>query len=513
MTTRYVNSAVANLAVFVGSIPTSTTLTVASITSGLLTNGQIIYNTNLANGSCTLVSNTSVITGNGVGTWAVSATETVVAGNTFTSYGDSTSWANATPTMLGAIQVSAAGDDFNVANTHVEVSSVAITWAFPGTSQNPNRVFSCTTANAIANSTTLAPGAVCKANGLATSLNIDGYVYINGLTISANSASKYGANGFQTYENCLIQLTSTTGTIGIGSGSVNIGQITNFNNTAVSFANVACNILAVGGIFNWKNTNNAIQNIIPTNLIAQNGSVASIFNLDGIDLSAMSTKTLVNAGGATSTVPLLVNITNCRLPSSVTVQSASINSLGPITNLIISDSSGTTYRQEKYCYQGTLKANTTVYRPLGASDTNQTISWGIITTANNRPYFQTFECFTIVEWFSAASHTATFEMIVDTTTDTVLNNADVWVEVECMQNASYPQSYLTTTGLTNPLSANVTLNSSNTAAWTTTGMTTPNAQNITVGFTPAIPGYVRFNIKVGRPSLTTLHIDPFPTVT
>jgi len=512
MTTRYVNSGVANLAVFVGSIPTSTTLTVASVTSGSLTNGQIIYNTNLANGSCTLVSNTSVITGNGVGTWTVSATETVVAGNTFISYGDSTSWANAVPTLLGAIQISAAGDDFNVANTHVEGSAAAIVWTFPGTSQNPNRVFSCTTANAVANSTTLAPGAVCKANGSLVNFNIGGYVYMNGVTISANGSFNF-ANGIQTYENCIVQGLATSSIINMGSASTGVPQITNFNNTALSFANTASYMAPRSGFFNWKNTNNAIQGVAPNYLINQNADLTAVWNFDGLDLTGLSGKAIANAAGAFPT-PFNLNIINCKLPASITIQSNSSTPGGMITNLIVSDSSATTYRQEKYSYQGILKANTTVYRPLGASDTNQTISWNIQTTANNRTYFQSFECFPIVEWFSNTSHTATFEVIVDTAVDGILNNADVWVEVECMASSLAPiSSLVTTSGLTNPLSANVNLNTSNTAAWTTTGMTTPNAQNITVGFTPAIPGYVRFNIKVGRPSLTTLHIDPFPTVT
>ncbi len=422
----------------------------------------------------------------------------------------------------GDIVTLAAGDDVDVASTHSESSSSALTWTFPGTAAAPNRVFSCDTTNSPATGSDLVSGALLTTTTVNGNLTIGGSVYIYGLIVSMGSGTTSSMNLTfgtsadceQIYEACAFKLARSVAADIVCTNTSGYSVDLKFLNTTVNFSATGQSIqLGTEGRFLWKDTSNALgSGAVPTKLIqgkivgGAGYGVSSTIVLDGIDLSPMGSGTTIigNAIGG----PAVAQVRNCKLGSGVTVAATPVCPSDVVADLINSDSSATGYRQERYRYQGTLTTETTVVKSGGASDDVTPISWKVVATANARRQ-SPFEAFEIVQWVDTAgtAHTATIDVITDTHVDATLTNADVWMEAQVMDNAGAPITSLYTSAPANLLTAGTTLATSS-ASWTTTGMTTPNPQKMSVTFTNQIKGYVRFVVKVGRASLSTIRIDP-----
>lgn len=425
--------------------------------------------------------------------------------STATGSGTGTSWTNAFTTLGAAISAAAAGDDFNIYSGSAESHASNVTLTFPGTDAAPNRVFSCDKTNAPAQASDLVAGAQIITTG-ATNITIgggssNGYVYIYGVSFQCGTGSSASSDFVMTNQSeitldtCTIAINNTSISSGVSLGNTSVfsnPSKINWINTTVKFSNSGQSI-SVGDNcdFTWRDTpSGAVAgSTAPTTLIAG----ASVITLEGLDLSLLISGSTIL--GSTHGL-----IRNCKLGSSVVVATAATPMAQ--TDLIISDSSGTGYRQERYRYQGTLTASTTVYN--AASDGVTPISWQVVTTANSNRQ-SPFACFEIAQWLAAGTYGATVSQITSGTAG--LTSADVWIEARYMGNSGSPLDSLVTSAPATLLTAGSALIGGSWAA----GALAHVYELQVPSFITAIAGYVYFTIKVAKPSLT-VYVDPLITV-
>jgi len=435
-----------------------------------------------------------------------------------------TSWANAfnstTTAWTDAITASAAGDDFYVNAASTCSNSTAQTLTFKGTAAAPNRVFSCTTiTNNPPVTADLGIGAAHTTTG-GSAVVIVGFVYIYGCTFNTGS----GANSVNlsvgstnaafevTFDTCKVVLGGTNGgVIKLGSINTNIGQRHTWINTTVKFANTGGAFNQNAGVFRWVGNTSAIDGTgsLPTTLFTTSGSVQFHIVCDGIDLSALTNKAItgsVNSAG-------FFQFVNCKLPTGYTVGVPASAGSG-ITDFVITDSGNTNYKVERYAYQGTLTTSTSVTN--NATDGTQAVGWSVATSANANAS-SPFECPQIVQWVAAGTY-ANSKVFMTSATASLKTN-DAWVEVQYLGNGSFPlASQATTLGagsgtsLLKQIPAGTTPGTIAAAspAWATGGL--GNDYQLAIpSFTTAQAGYVRFTVKLAKPSVTIV-VDPAATI-
>lgn len=427
-----------------------------------------------------------------------------------------TSWVNAYTTLTAAITASGTtGTDFYTKSTHTETAAT-LTLGFKGVTATPDRVFSTGSTNSPPTTGDLTFGAAF-ASSTSTNITITGYVYIYGCQFTwgsgANTAFFIVHNssaGDVTLDSCkIIQGSTISGGIQFG-GNNNLAARCTLINTTMKFGSVGTVLQGKGGVFRWRNTASAIDaaGSLPTQLFSTaSGSVPTIHILDGVDLSALTSKGLLSAGACYQTIQLI----NCKLPTGFTTGTPT-TAAGSTIDSILCDSSNATYKQVRITYQGSLQASNTVYN--NATDGVTPISWQVITSANANPQ-SPFECFDIVQWVAAGTYTAS--KIFATSATAALKTNDIWVDVQYL-GANYPNTAPATTfgagsgTATLPQIPQGTTPGSITsgASWGTGGLGNNYSLDVP-SFTTSAAGYVRFIIKVGKPSLT-INIDPAVTI-
>ena len=445
-------------------------------------------------------------------TWVTTSGGTTSADGTVTwiecTGNSAQNWSAPLCHLRTASQWMAAGDTLYVGDNHAEVMTQAETnISIPGTDAAPCRVICVNHSGSV-------PPVSADLRTTATITNGAGAIglfgannYYAGIGFSssfAGSAMSFGTNSpsKHTYENCSFSLTSAS------AQSINIsaGPSVDWVNCTYNTGAAGDTLRVLGGWFYWRNTPSAIGGgTLPTTLFSNSAGVGVV--LDGVDLSALgSGKTLFASNGSLRTI---TNLVNCKLGASVTVAATPTSTNGSRVTMINCDSSGTTYRNEIYDYQGTLTTETTIVKttPAGATDGTTPVSWKVVTTANSKRY-NTFELMDIVVWCAAGARTLTLECITD---NVILTNADLWAEVEYLGTSGFPLANKISSGTADQLAAGSNLGTS-TATWTTTGLTTPKPQNLSVSFTTQAAGYARVRVRVAKASLT-VRVDPFPAVT
>lgn len=431
---------------------------------------------------------------------------------------DGTTWANAFTTLVAAIAAkSTTGVDFYVKSTHSETAAT-LTLTFKGVSATPDRVFSCGVTNSPPTTGDLTFGAAL-ASSTTSVIGITGNVYIYGCQFTFGSGANASTFNFVNSATASDIILDSCKIIQGGSLASNIitGTTGNTNcrvrwiNTTVKFVTAGSGIIPGNSIFRWENTASAIDaaGTLPTTLFMANtaGNRVSINSLVGVDLSALTSKSLV----AAASVSASFQFAYCKLPTGFTV-GAPANTGGPIIDIINCDSGSTNYKQQRTTYPGTLTASTSVFN--NATDGTTPISWQVITTANANPQ-NPFECFDIVQWAAAGTYAAT--KVFATSATAGLKTNDIWVDVEYL-GSNYPQAVPATTfgagsgSATLPQIPQGTTPGSITtgASWGTGGLGT-NYELDVPSFTTSAAGYVIFRVKVGKPSLT-INIDPAATV-
>lgn len=438
--------------------------------------------------------------------------------------GTGADWTNACTTLTLALALAgyAAGDTFYVAHDHAESTAAAITLTFKGTPVAPDRVICVDRAGTVppVSADLRTTGQIITTG--ASSITLAGIaaggspvVYIDGLIIKSGTSGVAGlsctTSGFFYFKNSAIKkLSSTLNTSAIAftssaSGSPSATVI--LDNTTLEFGATGDTVSIRSGVeFIWKNTAAAIAGaVFPTGLFnSATTSIGSTFLLDGVDLSALSGKSLF-----TSTTKIdRVRLVNCKLPSSFTIGPAASQPRGFRAELVNCDSGAVNYRQEIYDFAGTLTAETVIVRTGGASDGTTPISHKIATTANAKA-LAPFESFPLAIWndTTGSAKTLSVEIINDGLT---LTNAEAWVEVEYLGSSATPLASLGSSGVADVLAAGANIPTSS-ETWTTTGLTTPVKQTMSVTFTPQMKGFVRAVVKIARAS-KTVYVCPKLTV-
>lgn len=435
---------------------------------------------NLTKGATT-TSGTAVfteVTGNSAYNWSAPAARLLLIFNTF----------------------AAAGDTIYVAHNHAETQASNMSLTATGTSAAPLYVYCVNAAGSVppVAADLATTGTISTSAG--SFMVVEGFFYCYGLTFSS-ADSLYltnGTSGLAIYENCLLKLNNATGSARITEG------LSAYNN--VVLINTPCQFGATGqgitinGSFTWRNTPSAIAGTVPTTLFLNSSNVGGVVRLDGVDLSAAgSGKTIF---GATTHFLGQFSMVNCKLGASVSITAALTGRNSGKTDLVVSDSGATGYRQEHHQYEGDLTTETSITRSGGATDGVQAISWKVVTTSVALPLFP-FQCFPIAAWNTAIGSPVTATIEIESTA--ALQDGDIWMLVEYLGTSGFPVASVVSSGLATPLSTPANLSASS-EAWNG-GLGGAVKQKMSVSFTPQLAGLVRATVYVGKAS-QTVYIDP-----
>ena len=378
---------------------------------------------------------------------------------------------------------------------------------FPGTIANPLFIYCVDhTASVPPGPSNLKTTASVTTTG-ANDIRIVGSAYIYGITFSAGSGATnvqfwgQANSGFsQTwleFDSCNLIKAGTTGiaiAIQFGNGG-NISSKVVLNNTTVKFGSTSDGIYLTNVDFEWKNTSSAIQGAtLPTTLFSS-GQFGYGYRalLNGIDLSALgSGKTIFGAAAGLSAY----NMVDCKLGASVTVASTPTVPSN-IVDVVTSDSSGTTYQQQRYRYEGTLLPETTVVRTGGASDGITPISWKITTTANSK-WVDPFSSFPIAQWNATTGANVSGFLRGIVNAAAVPNNDQIWMDLEYLGSASAPLGSFANNTKANNLATGTAL-AADTSAWDSQGPVRQNSTSYSIGstFTVATAPGQRFWVVSG----------------
>jgi hypothetical protein len=406
----------------------------------------------------------------------------------------------------------AAGDTFYFGDDHAEIIQpvTATNLMMPGTNASPCFAYSIDhTASLPPGSGNLLAGASIATQG-ATSLALNDFgtscCYYYGVTFTAGSGNNSatlelgfaGVASWTKLDTCKLVNGGTASGGRIVFGSAQTGAI-ELVNTTLQFGNTG-QVLRATPLTRcvWRNTPSAIAGAtIPTNLF--DGVLSSgVMILEGVDLSALGSNTIVPAGTSAGSNAMFQFI-DCKLGSGAVIAATPVNINGPLVDAISCDSGATNYVQRRYWYQGTLQEETTIVRTGGASDGTTPISWKIVTTANSK-WTLPFESFPISIWNSNTSVTITVYGIWGG--GAVPNTDDIWFEVAYLGSSGSPQASFANTTKSNNLASGSPLSSDN-SHWG--GSTTAFKMSVTIA--PQLAGYLRVTVKAAK-ATSTFYIDP-----
>lgn len=403
-----------------------------------------------------------------------------------------------------------AGNSFFAKSTSAETQTTSITLTSPGTAAAPCKCFSVGTGATPPTSVTA--GASIAATG-ASNINLnnsqftewDGFTFSGGSVANASTITFAGSNNSSSnYRNCNFTLATTSASAAFqfnNTGGLTSAELffwacvwTFGSATGQQFkmsAGSGIRVTMIGGSV-------AVGASIPTTLI---NFVNGVLQLIGVDLSAIpSGKTLIGAGGAG-----IALIQNCKLAASVTIAATPTNQGSGETQLILSDSSGTNYRQEYYQYAGTQTIETTIIRTGGAATPNGTgYSWKIVTSANSKWAFP-FEMSPLVIWNSSTVTNVTLTIYGIWGGGAVPTTADLWPEFGYMGASGNPIYTMVSAGKASDLAAAANW-STNSSTWG--GSTTAFKMTLTLSAPqPQLNGLIEGFLKFATAS-TTYYIDP-----
>jgi hypothetical protein len=411
-----------------------------------------------------------------------------------------TTWALAKATLAAALTAAGAGGTVYVDNAHAESQASLLTLTSPGTAASPVRVIcSDRTGNPEPPTARATTATVSTTGNNSIAIGNSGVTYIYGVALQSGSGANAtlitsgGSTWF--FDTCAVKLTGTSG------GYIQFsGGYVELNNTPFYFNSTGQTVYNDGPVV-WKNTANAIAGTaVPTTLFTNNN--AGPTQVIGVDLSAAgSGKNLVNIAAATKRD---YRFANCKLGASVSYATGSVAGVqGNSLEMLNCDSADTNYKYYFQNYAGIVRDETTIVCTGGSTDGTTPVSYKFVTTANSKFYAPLYGPWVTFFVNSTGSITLAAEVVTDNVT---LTDADAWIEVESLNNGSYPISSLSNDQVTDPIFGSAANQTTSSVTWTTTGLTTPVKQTLSKAVTTAEKGPIRARVVLAKAS-TTMYAD------
>lgn len=395
----------------------------------------------------------------------------------------------------------AAGNNVFVKSSHAATHNGTITWLGAGTAAAPIKLL-CHDGGAYppiaANLTT---GGGETTTGV-SNIQTQGNLYVEGITMTAaaNGGSVLASSSAGTvssYKNCTFRCTHTgvSQSIFLGGGSIPVNRSI-FENCSFEFGNVV-HQLWLEGYLEWRGEV-TFSGQVPTNLLRFFGTGMNSIDIRGIDFSVFgSGKTIVPADTA---VTGLVRFTNCKF-NALATKAAAVTSPRMVIDFINCDSGDTNYNNERHSYFGVMTTETIIVRTGGASDGTTPAALKLVTSANPNRVFP-FECPPVAIWNETVGSAVTVSIEGIWGGGAVPTDADIWMELNYLGDASFPLGSFASEGPASILTAGVAQEA---GSGTWGGSTTKFKMSKQI--TPQQKGLIVARVMAAKAS-DTFYVDP-----
>ncbi len=420
-------------------------------------------------------------------------------------------WAKAATTFLVAVDFASAGDEIRVAADHSELAIGTVTFAFPGTSLEPNRVISVTF-----DTTTYNPfDNIQMATGGTGDMNITGDVQFYGISLEAGDEFRLNdANSRKYFEDCEIRLTrGASGKLEVGNSSgLALIELVNTDITWTGTNHGGIESTGSGIIrFIWRGGTLNVASTPTATLFQGNSRAKSIF-LSGVDLSVLTGALVqvdINSAG-------VIEFHHCLINSSVALTIGTIDRPG--TEVLMSGVDDTTgndlYRMDYIDFWGSTVHDDVIFRDDGAKDPDgNNISWKMVSTANAVEFSEPTKSPPIPGKWLKTTGAKTFTVHIDYDSAIELNDDDIWIEIEYLSASADTESDLALDDRMADILATPAVKATSTEAWTGTGgFSNEKKRKLVATATVNRVGPIIARVCLAKPSVT-VYIDPKIEVT
>jgi hypothetical protein len=272
-------------------------------------------------------------------------------------------------------------------------------------------------------------------------------LYVYGLQLIYNGASSTGINlGYNSpgtrirFEQCLFYQQAITASAKIWIGATNPGPHLEFSNCTFRLADPTQFINFVSGAFRLDRCVFILPTFTSSSALFGNQGTSDIFIVEGCDLSVIGNGYLMGAGSQAHNGYALFK--DCKLPDTLNLYKIGGGIANMQHNALIDfvrcDSSGASYRSERYDLNGAETISSTIVRSSGSIDGATPVSHQVATTVNASNTGHVFNAMSLaIPNAVIGTRTVTLYGIVN---DSRLpNNDEVWADVEFLGSPSSPR--------------------------------------------------------------------------
>jgi hypothetical protein len=422
----------------------------------------------------------------------------------------------------GGLAKAGAGGVCYVSDNHAGSYAAAITYNIPGTLASPIKIIAGD--DAAEPPTTVATATETTSGNGFNWTGGSGYWYGISWTSSYASTQSWSFSPYSTsnaleFESCAFDAGAGGGggiALGHNAQSANDKGLTltwrscTLKLPAFTTATTTCYNIH----FEWYGGSFVTNSILPTYLFTLTSASYQTIRVVGVDLSALSSKTLVSC--ATTVGHADVKFINCKLPATVTLCTRPTSMTQRIAMYgCDDDDAGVPHRFQITTMTGDIvnEPATGIIMTAGASDGTSILSWKMTTTADAEYPFMTLDSDDIVIWndTTGSSKTATVEFLMDA--GTTLYKGDVWMELTYYGTSGQAQASIDyDSKLASALTANTTEcdTGSGVGSWSNeTGGA--KSYKLVSTFTPQEKGFLIARVRLAKAS-TTIYVDPRLTI-
>lgn len=281
----------------------------------------------------------------------------------------------------------------------------------------------------------------------------------------------------QIFRNCAFRKLGTTGSAAIQfNGGASASFYQELINCTMQFGSTADSIAGTHDFHVvWRDTPSAITgSTFPTTFFNNSSTSHGIFELYGVDLSALGSGTLYGGASGSLTVVMM----NCKLGSGYVVGTP--GAPGGRIDLINCDSGATNYNTIRSAFEGKHVSDITIVRTGGNPDNGTPNSWKI-TTTNQATWVNFFETMPLATNNLTLSTNRVVTAHGIWNSASLPNNDQIWLRVEYLGSASSPLSSSATQTKANNLAAGVALPADSTSAWDSAATARANTTSYSLG--------------------------------